>query len=128
MTNAFGAFPSPHRVIDRIHTLPAHVWSAPKMTRATGLPQHTQAVERVAHHTNSGQTLLPEVAFFFGRELDQYMIRLGHLIYHDSVRSGRTTELAAFVWEKLDVVNLRADWNITQRHSIARLDFQLHSP
>src|ERR1700677_125884 len=111
------------RMIDRVHSDAAIVWTAPEPTTAAGLADRRIHVVGIRHRADRGETLAVNEPLLARAETQR---NVALIAAHDlRVRTGRTGDRAALADLHLDIVDDRAHGNVGERHRIAGLHVDL---
>src|SRR5687767_14924357 len=115
-TTARAAFASTHRVVDRVHRDAAVVRTATEPARTTGLADRDVRVVDVRHLTDRGAAVLMDLTDLAGGHTKLRVVAI--LRHEHGAGAGGAHELAAFALPHLDVVDRRAERDVTERHRV----------
>ena len=119
MSASLTALTTAHRVVDRIHDNAAVARTTAEVTAAAGLTADFKVVLRIAHDTNSGTASLENHAHLAAGHLDDgILIVTAHQL---GICTGRTHHLGTLARTKLDIVNQRAERNLSKQQGVSHL-------
>jgi len=116
MSTSLAAFTTAHRVVDRVHDNAAVARTTAEVTAAAGLAADFEIVLGIADDTDSGAAGLEDHAHLAAGHLDDGVLVVTR--HQLGIGTGRTHHLGTLAGTELDIVNQRAERNLSKQQGV----------